>query len=424
MRWWMWVGAILVFALLLALDLGFLRRRRTVPTLREALAWSGFWLALTLGFGGFIYALYHPGTFSFGFKVQSPLSGREAFFHFLSAFAVDRAVSVENVVIFALIFAFYRIPLAGQDRVLAWGILAAVALRGALIGGAATLFGQFRGMDILLGVFLLLISVRLFLVRHDRFNPGRSLVMRLLRHRFGPPRADHPECFLVRAPEGVQITPQFFALVAVLGSALIFAVSAVPASFAMTRDPFLVFAANMFSLLGLRALYIVLAAWLDRIRYFKNSLVILLGFVAVKILLDRHNPLPPEATFAVILGLFAAGIIVSALAGGRDPYAFMSPLADEVSSLLEVGWRQARKVVVLLVGSTVLLVGIAMIVLPGPAIVVIPLALAIFGLEFAWARRWLRRLRGMLPARRRAREANPGRTDQDTPDCDKERPGE
>ena len=161
----------------------------------------------------------------------------------------------------------------------------------------------------------------------------------------------------------------------------------------MTRDPFLVFTSNVFAILGLRSLYFALAGLMDRFRYLKMSLVFLLAYVGVKTILAHHYPIPNLVSLAVITTILGVGVLASLLGGARDTAPLESPLRTELDRLLAISYRQARRAVILVVGSTVLLVGIAMIVLPGPALLVIPLGLAILASEFAWARSWLARVR-------------------------------
>jgi tellurite resistance protein TerC len=187
-------------------------------------------------------------------------------------------------------------------------------------------------------------------------------------------------------------TPLFLALVLVETSDVTFAIDSIPAIFAITRDPFIVFTSNVFAILGLRSLYFVLAGLMEKFRYLKMSLVFLLAYIGVKMLLIHHYPIPNFVSLAVICGILSVGILASMLAG-RDTIALMSPLAGDIERLVLRSYRQARKAVILLLGSTVLLVGLAMVLLPGPAVLVIPLGLAILGVEFAWARKWLKSIR-------------------------------
>jgi tellurite resistance protein TerC len=183
------------------------------------------------------------------------------------------------------------------------------------------------------------------------------------------------------------------ALILVETTDVMFAIDSIPAILAITRDPFLVFTSNVFAILGLRSLYFALAGMMDRFRYLKMSLVFLLAYIGVKMLLSHYYPIPNLVSLAFIGGILVVGIVASLIVGTRDPAALLSPVMDELEHLTVLTYHQARKVVILIVGSAILLTGIAMIVLPGPAILVIPLGLTVLALEFAWARLWLRRFR-------------------------------
>jgi tellurite resistance protein TerC len=187
-------------------------------------------------------------------------------------------------------------------------------------------------------------------------------------------------------------TPLLLALLLVEASDITFAIDSIPAILAITIDPFIVFTSNVFALLGLRSLYFVLAGLMEKFRYLKLSLVFLLAYIGVKMMLVHHYPIPNTVSLVVIGGILAVGVLVSMVVA-RDPSSLRSPLADELERIALVTYRQARRAAILIVGSSMLLIGIAMVVLPGPAIIVIPLALSLLAVEFAWARRWLRRVK-------------------------------
>ena len=165
-----------------------------------------------------------------------------------------------------------------------------------------------------------------------------------------------------------------------------------PAIFAITRDPFIVFASNIFALLGLRSLFFVLAGLMHKFRHLKTSLGYLLAYIGVKMILSHHYQIPNLVSLAVIGGILTVGVVASTQAA-RDAVALLSPLAGELERLAIASYAQARRATILLLGSSVLLLGIAMLVLPGPAILVIPVGLAILAVEFTWAARWLARYR-------------------------------
>jgi tellurite resistance protein TerC len=320
------------------------------------------------------------------------LTGREAALQFFTGYLVEKSLSIDNVFVIAMIFAHFRVPLAEQHRVLFWGIFGAVVLRGMMIFGGIALIERFDWVVYVFGALLIFSAASMLIMRHDNLSPESNIMTRLVR-RFYPVTTDfHGGHFFVPVDGVRHATPLFLALVLVETSDVTFAIDSIPAIFAITRDPFIVFTSNVFAILGLRSLYFVLAGLMEKFRYLKMSLVFLLAYIGVKMLLIHHYPIPNFVSLAVICGILSVGILASILAG-KDTIALMSPLAGEIERLVLHSYRQARKVVILLLGSTVLLVGLAMVLLPGPAVLVIPLGLAILGVEFAWARKWLKSIR-------------------------------
>ena len=264
-----------------------------------------------------------------------------------------------------------------------------------MIGLGAVLIAHFEWIVYVFGVLLILSAVKMLIVRHDNIEPDRNLAVRLVR-RFYPVTNDYEGArFFVWMNGRRAMTPLMVALILVETSDVMFAVDSIPAIFAITRDPFLVFTSHIFAILGLRSLYFALAGLMERFRYLKMSLVFLLAYVGVKMILSHHYPIPNVVSLGIIGGILSVGVLASVWALRADTAKLVSPLVDDFEELAVQTYRQGRRVVILVVGSTILLVGLAMIVLPGPAIVVIPLGLAILGIEFAWARRWLKRLREM-----------------------------
>ncbi|MGE0372769.1 MAG: TerC/Alx family metal homeostasis membrane protein [Gammaproteobacteria bacterium] len=388
---WLWTGFIVAIAAILAFDLAVVHRRPRPIGVYEALAWTGFWVALALGFNVGVYYLYEDHLFGAGLTAGHGLDGRAAAVQFFTGYLVEKALSLENIFVIALIFAHFRLPLEYQQRVLFWGVFGAVVLRGVMIAGGVSLIGHFAWMSYVFGALLLATAVRLLLHR-DEVRPERSLLVRLARRRI-PLRAGlDGDRFLARDGGRRAATPLLVALLLVVGADLAFALDSVAAIIAVTRDPFLVFSANIFAILGLRPLYFAAAGLLPRLRYLKLSLVFLLGFLGVKMLLEPHYAIPDGIALLAIAAILAAGGVLSACLRPRAA-APVSPLADDLGELLVLTAKGARRIVILVIGSTVVLIGVVMIVLPGPAIVVIPAGLAILATEFIWARRLLQRLR-------------------------------
>jgi tellurite resistance protein TerC len=396
MALWVWSGFLALALVLVLLELGLFRRVRQAVNIKESLAWSLFWLTLGLAFTLPVSLLYGEDWLGWSDLAPHRLTGRQAVVQYLAGFLVEKSLSLDNLLVIALIFTRLRVPIGGQLRLLTWAVVGAVLLRAVMIALGAELLQRVWWSAYLFGALLIASGAKMLVVRHDNIDPQRNLVVRLLPRLL--PLAGHPsgEGLLAARPGGTAATPLLVALLLVLSGTVMFAIDSVPAIFAITEDPFLVLTANVFSLLGLRSLYFALAGYLDRFRYLKNSLSFLLAYMGVKMILRVHHPVPNAVSLAIMGGLLAVGVLSSFVAISKDTAKLVSPLLDDLEGLLLLTYAQARRIAVLLIGSSVLLVGIAMIVLPGPAVVVIPLGLAILGLEFEWARRWLRAIRERL----------------------------
>ena len=388
-----WIGFVLLVLLLLAFDLGVAHRQGRVVRFGEALAWTAFYVVLALSFDLAVFFLYEHHLLGLGVELGHDLRGREAALQFLVGWLLEKSLSLDNIFVIALILAWFRVPPPQQHRVLFWGVLGALVLRGVMIAAGAVLLQRFDWMTYVFGGLLLVSALRMLLARPDAIDPGRNPLVRLAR-RVLPVTADfHGARFLVRIDGRRAITPLLLALLVVETADVAFAVDSIPAIFAVTSDPFLVFTSNVFAILGLRSLYFALAGLMDRFRHLKTSLVLVLAYVGVKMLVARHHPIPNLVSLCVVTGLLGLGVAASVALSGHGPAGVTPPLLGEAQQLASLTFRQARRVLVLLLGSTIALIGVVMLATPGPGMLVIPLGLAVLGLEFAWARRWLARLR-------------------------------
>jgi tellurite resistance protein TerC len=388
-----WAGFLAFVLGLLALDLGVFHRESRAIRTGEALAWAGFYVTLALAFNVLVFFLYERSWLGVGVTVGHPIDGRTAALQFLTGYLLEQSLSLDNVFVIALIFSYFRVPLAYQHRVLFWGILGALVMRGAMIGLGAALIARFDWIIYVFGGILILTAVRMLLAGSEEPDPEKSPVIRLARRIYPVTPELHGERFFVQLNGRRAATPLFLVLLMVESSDVLFAVDSIPAIFAVTQDPFLVFTSNVFAILGLRNLYFAIAPLLNRFKYLKQSLVFILAFVGVKMILAHTQPIPTITSLSVIIGILGVGILASALAAGRETAPLASPLANDVEALSSVTLGAAHKIIALAVGSTVLILGVAMIVLPGPGLVVIPVGLAVLAAEFIWARRLLTRLR-------------------------------
>ncbi|HMN95801.1 MAG TPA: TerC family protein [Phycisphaerales bacterium] len=343
-------GIFLAFVLaMLALDLGVFHREAHEVSLREAMGWSIVWLSLGVLFTGAVYIGYERHWLGLGLEtpkynplaateagvpliVRGTVDGWEAAKQYLTGYVVEKSLAMDNIFVIAIVFSFFAIPRKYQHRVLFWGILGALVMRGAMILIGAALIMQAMWILIIFGAFLILTALKMALVE-GHTDPGRNIVVRLVR-RFYPvyPGFDGQRFFTV--VDGVRhVTPLFLALVMVEITDLIFAVDSIPAIFAITPDPFIVFTSNIFAILGLRSLYFCLAAMIAKFRYLKPALILILAFVGVKLLLLSVPPYLPQLgsilgldlaahraikidttiSLAVVLGLLGLAVALSAL---------------------------------------------------------------------------------------------------------------
>lgn len=388
---WLWIGFVLFVIGMLALDLGVFNRKAHLVKIREAIAWTVFWVVLALAFNVAVYYMYEHHWLGIGTTIGHEIDGRTAALQFFTGYVIEKSLSLDNIFVIALIFAYFSVPAIHQHRVLFWGILGALILRGAMILAGAALIQRFDWIVYVFGVLLILTAVKILIARHDNLDPGKNPLIRLAKRLYPVTETFDGQRFFARLGGRRAITPLFLALLIVESTDLLFAIDSIPAIFAVTNDPFLVFTSNVFAILGLRSLYFALAGMMDKFRYLKMSLVFVLAFVGVKMLLAHHLPIPTSVSLAIILGTLAVGVLASVVGMNRDTAALLSPLADDLEELAKLTYRQARRVAVIIIGASVLLIGIAMLILPGPAVIVIPIGLSILGTEYLWARKMLRR---------------------------------
>jgi tellurite resistance protein TerC len=292
-----WGGFLAVVIALLALDLGVLNRKDHVIKPREALGWSALWITLGLAFGGFVWARYGAG------------SGLE----YLTGYVIEKSLSVDNIFVFVVIFGSLGIPAIYQHRVLFWGIVTALVLRGVMIAGGAALLHRFHWIIYVFGGFLVLTGVKLFLARESVPHPEQSAAFQALRRIVpGTSRFDGHKFFTKENGRRVA-TPLFFALAIIEVTDVLFAVDSIPAIFAVTEDPFIVFTSNIFAIMGLRSLYFLLASYVERFVYLKPSLAVILVFVGAKMGLSGLVKVHPGVSLAVVVGILAVGVVASIL---------------------------------------------------------------------------------------------------------------
>jgi tellurite resistance protein TerC len=321
-----WIGFLLFVLVMVMLDLGVFHRKARTVKVSEALAWTLLWVTLALVFNVFVYFLYEHDGEAQASVPSDRLTGQEAAIQFFTGYVLEESLSVDNIFVIAMIFAFFRVPLREQHRVLFWGILGAVVLRFTMIALGAALIERFDWIVYVFGVLLILSAVKMLIVRQDNIHPDRNLAVRLTRKLYPVSSDFDGSRFFTRVNGRLAVTPLFLALILVETSDVMFAVDSIPAIFAVTRDPFLVFTSNVFAILGLRSLYFALAGMMETFRYLKISLVFVLAYVGVKMMLAHHYPIPNLVSLAFIGGILAVGIIASLVP--RNSVELVSPLVD------------------------------------------------------------------------------------------------
>jgi tellurite resistance protein TerC len=294
---WFWILFNLFVLVLLALDLGVFHRHAHAVTVREAGIWSVVWISIAL--------LFNLGIYIF--------AGPEAGLQFLTGYLIEKSLSVDNIFVFVLIFSYFGVPPKYQHRVLFWGILSALVMRGALIVIGAYLIHQFHWIIYIFGAFLVFTGIRMLFKQEHEIDADANPVVRLVR-RVLPVTSDyHGSSFFIREAGRLVATPLLVVLVLVEVSDLIFAVDSIPAIFAVTTDPFLVYTSNVFAILGLRSLYFLLAGVVNKFHLLQIGLAIVLIFVGIKMLIVDIYKIPIALSLGVIATILVAAVVGSLL---------------------------------------------------------------------------------------------------------------
>lgn len=293
----LWVGFTLFVLALLALDLGVFHRRAHEVRVREALIWTGVWITLALLFNLGVYFWF----------------GSEPALEFLTGYVIEKALSFDNIFVFIVVFAAFAVPPKLQHRVLFWGILGALVMRAVFIVLGAALLHRFHWVIYLFGAFLVFTGIKLLVQRSDEIHPERNPLFRLFR-RFIPSVGEYRDGHFTVVEAGKRYaTPLLLVLAAIETTDIVFAVDSIPAIFAVTTDPFIVYTSNIFAILGLRALYFALADMMGKFHYLKLGLSVVLVFVGAKMLVSGVYKIPILASLAVIVGALGGSIVLSLL---------------------------------------------------------------------------------------------------------------
>lgn len=297
---WMWLAFLAIVVILLALDIGLLHRDNREIGVKESLALSAGYASIGLAFGGWVWWQL----------------GAAPALQYVTGFVVEKSLAMDNVFVIAMIFSYFAIPRQYQHRVLFWGVLGVIVLRAIMIGVGATLVERFGWVLYLFAAFLIATGVKMWLSADEEYDLKDSAALRLVRRVLPVSDALHGDRFFVRAADAAGkakwlATPLFLSLVMVEIVDVVFAVDSVPAIFAITTDPFIVYTSNIFAILGLRALYFALAAMVHRFHYLKYALAVLLVFIGSKIFVaDAFGlaKIPPAVSLSVTFAILAAGV--------------------------------------------------------------------------------------------------------------------
>jgi tellurite resistance protein TerC len=307
---WHWAGFILCVLVFIALDLGVFHRGSRVVKFNEALMWSALWFALAMLFAGALFFL----------------RGREEAVQFTTGYLIELSLSLDNILVIVLIFSAFRVPSEFQHRVLFWGILGALMMRGAMIAVGVALIHEFDWVLYVFGAFLVFTGVKMLFSRKEAVQPGKNPAQRIVKKLFPVTREFEGRKFFARLNGSFALTPLALVLLLVETTDLIFAVDSVPAVFSVTQNAFIVFTSNVFAMLGLRSLYFLLAGALGSFRYLKIGLSVVLFFIGVKMLLDPHGrepkwfqiEMPTGVSLLVVAAILSIAIVLSVTAARRE----------------------------------------------------------------------------------------------------------
>jgi tellurite resistance protein TerC len=297
-----WAALVVALFVFLWLDLHFFARGRD-PDFREAVVWSIGWLVLSL-------------------LVAVPvllLEDGDAAITYTTVYLIERSLSLDNLFVFLLLFAYFGVPYERRPRLLFWGIVAALVLRLAFIAGGVTLLEQFHVVIYILGAALILLAYRIWRGVADNVDPDKNLLVRAVRRIYPVTSEFHGKKWFVEQDGKRHSTPLFLCLAAIVFADIAFAIDSIPAAFAITRDPLIIWMGNVFALLGLRALFVLVEGLIRRFRYLDETIAILLGLVGVKLLTEDLYKIGPLVSFGIVAAVFTSGILLSIWADKRDP---------------------------------------------------------------------------------------------------------
>lgn len=406
---WLWIAFLGLVGTLVVLDLVVFTRRPREVSAAEGRSSVALWALAAMAFSAMVASVYHTDWQNIASLVSEPidnkrLTGHSAWLQFITCYVLELALSVDNIAVMVLLYAYYRVPARMIGRALFWTGIASLCVRFGMILGAASLLRNVHWFHWVLGGMLIIAMLRLLVLPDEQTDFDRRWYIRPVRSLLKPSDTFYGHKLTARVDGHRATTPLL--LVVIIGTLLdfAFAFDSVPALFSVTRDPFIAFTASAMALLGMRSLYFAVAPSVRRFRFLKPSLVAILLFVSVKMLLARfdtdYRNVPTVVTLAVVIGVMMLGIGASILrnralamkAKATEPPR--PPVITDITEAIDIARRNFRKVLILMGGTAVILIGIAIAPLPGPGpTVLLPIGLAILATEFVWARVLLNRVK-------------------------------
>lgn len=324
---WLYAGFVVFVMLMLALDLGVVNRGHKEVRARDALIFTLICVVLALAFNVLVYLIYDNHWFGIGVEqitqadgtiVEKRLGGWEASIQFLTGWLLEYSLSLDNIFVIAVIFSYFRVPPRYQHRVLFWGILGALLMRGVMIGVGAVLIEMFSWIIYVFGALLIITAVKMLISQDEDPHPENNPLVRIARKLYPVTPDFEEERFFSRLNGRRAITPLFLCLLVIESTDVLFAIDSIPAIFVITKEPFIVFTSNVFAILGLRSMYFALSAMIEKFKYLKSSLSFVLAYIGVKMLISDFYHIPIPVTLGVIAGTMVVGVIASIVAARNE----------------------------------------------------------------------------------------------------------
>ncbi len=300
-EWMLWIGFTVVVVVLLGVDLLVFNKKSHEVSIKEALVWSAVWISVALAFNGWIW-----------FE-----EGKDKAFEFLTAYLIEKSLSVDNLFVFLMIFAFFKVDVRYEHKVLTWGILGAVVMRALMIFGGVALLNSLHWLVYVFGAFLILTALKMAFQKDEKINPERNLLLRGLRKLVPMTKEYHDDKFFVRQAGRLFATPLLAVVLVVETTDLLFAVDSIPAVLAISDDAFIVYTSNIFAILGLRALFFAVSGMMQAFRFLRQGLVVILMFVGVKMMIVDIFKMPTWMALSGVGGVLLVSILLSIVFPGK-----------------------------------------------------------------------------------------------------------